>query len=278
MVALAYRMLGDLARAQDLVQEAWLRWNAHSDGVVSPKAYLLTMVTRLCLNELQSARVRHEQRRPDRLPEPIDLTHGGLSELEHLEQISMAVMVMLQRLSPAERAVLLLHDVFDFEHVEIATLIGKSTPSCRKLLERARRHVAGARRMLPADREEHLRLLRSFTEAARLGDTQQLVRMLADDAIMITDGGPAGRTASGVRNLTRPLQGAERIANFVARTATRTAASLAHEEHELNGQPAVVFRQHGTPFAALLLVIGGGKVRRVFFHADLTRLRYLARA
>ncbi|MFT3926903.1 MAG: sigma-70 family RNA polymerase sigma factor [Myxococcales bacterium] len=275
LIALAYRMLGDLGRAEDLVQEAWLRWERHSEGVESPKAYLVTMVTRLCLNELQSAKVQREHSRSDRLPEPVDVARSSLSELEHLEQISMAFLVMLQRLSPAERAVLLLHDVFDFEHSEIADLIHKSTAACRKLLERARTQVASTKRSLPTDRAEHLRLLRSFMDAATLGDTRALVEMLADNAVMITDGGEQGRTTNGVRNLPRPLEGAERIAAFVAHTTAKTAASLQIEDHELNGQPGVVFKQAGQPFAALLLEVDGGKIQRVYFHADLSRLRHL---
>src|SRR4051812_5243697 len=131
-------MLGDLARAEDMVQEAWLRWRQHRDEAASPKAYLITVVTRLCLNELGSARARREEARSDRLPEPIDLDEGGLGQVQKLEQLSMAFLVLLQRLTPAERAVLLLHEVFDFDHAEIAELVGNSAAACRKLLERAR--------------------------------------------------------------------------------------------------------------------------------------------
>src|SRR5262245_33816670 len=115
LVALAYRMLGDMGRAEDMVQEAWLRWQDSEVEPDSPKAYLVTIVTRLCLNELGSARARREESRSDRLPEPVDL-EGGPLHVERLEQISMAFLVVLQRLTPAERAVLLLHDVFDFDH------------------------------------------------------------------------------------------------------------------------------------------------------------------
>src|SRR5437899_3102169 len=126
MVSLAYRMLGDVGRAEDMVQEAWLRWQHRQEAVDSPPAYLVTMVTRLCLNELDSARARREQSRGDRLPEPVALEEGPLGRIEALEQVSMAFLVILQRLTPAERAVLLLHDVFDFPHAEIAALIDKN--------------------------------------------------------------------------------------------------------------------------------------------------------
>lgn len=277
LIALAYRMLGDLARAEDMVQEAWLRWDGHAGEADSPKAYLVTIVTRLCLNELDSARARREESRADRLPEPVDLDEGGISRLEKVEQISMAFLVVLQRLTPAERAVLLLHDVFDFDHREIAELVGNNAPACRKLLERARQHVAVERRTLMAPASDHRRLLQAFLSASTAGDTRALVELLADDATMITDGGAEGRVSQGQRNLPQPLHGAARIAAFVVAATARTAGQLQIEEHELNGQPAIVFWTGERPFAALLLAVADGKIQRVFFHADLDRLRYLGR-
>src|SRR6478736_4349846 len=166
LVAHAYRMLGDLARAEDMVQEAWLRWSGRHVNVESPRAYLVKLVTRLCFNELDSAKSRHEESRGDRLPEPVDLAEGGIGRVEMLDQISMAFLVVLQRLTPAERAVLLLRDVFEFDYREIATLIEKSEPACRKLLERAREDVAKEKRLFAASPEVHRRLLTAFHQAA----------------------------------------------------------------------------------------------------------------
>jgi len=131
LLALAYRMLGDFGRAEDGVQEAWLRFQRNVEPVEldSPRAYLIKVVTRLCLNELTSARARREESRADRLPEPIHLDEFGLSRVEILEQVSMAFLVLLQRLTPPERAALLLHDVFDFDHEEL--LQQKTEPACR---------------------------------------------------------------------------------------------------------------------------------------------------
>jgi RNA polymerase sigma-70 factor (ECF subfamily) len=277
LVALSYRMLGDLGRAEDMVQEAWLRWQAHEGEVESSRAFLVTVVTRLCLNELGSARARREENRPDRLPEPVDLDEGGIARVERLEQISMAFLVALQRLTPAERAVLLLHDVFGFGHQEIAELVGNSAVACRKLLERARRSLATERRMQSASREEHRRLLEAFLQAASGGDIQGIVQLLAEDAILVTDGGAAGRRFAGQRNLPQPMQGAARIAAFIVATAQRTAGVLRLDEHQLNGQPAAVFWNGAQPFAALLLMVADGKVQRVYFHADLHRLSRLGR-
>jgi len=277
LVALGYRMLGDLGRAQDMVQEAWLRWQGRREEADSPRAYLVTVVTRLCLNELDSAQNRREESRGDRLPEPVDLDEGGLGRLESLDQVSMAFLVVLQRLTPAERAVLLLHDVFDFAHDEIATLVGKSEAACRKLLERARQNVATEKRLFSTSQEAHRRLLGAFMQATYAGDVSALVGMLAEDAVLITDGGREGRSVGGLRNLRVPLHGAGRIATFVVEATRRVAAALEVEEHELNGQPAMVLYREGLPFAAILLGVTDGRIHRVFFHADVERLRYLGR-
>jgi RNA polymerase sigma-70 factor (ECF subfamily) len=275
LVGLAYRMLGDLGRAEDMVQEAWLRWERAEVDADSPRAYLTTVITRLCLNELESARARREESRPDRLPEPVDLDDGGLSRVERLEDISMAFLVVLQRLTPAERAVLLLHDVFDFDHQEIAGVVGNNAASCRKLLERARRHITTERRMLVSHPDEHRRLLQAFLSAALAGDTRAIVELLADDAMLISDGGAEGRVVGRQRNLPRPLQGAARIAAFVVATRPQAGNELQIEEQTLNGQPALVFWTGARPFAALLLAVADGKIQRVFFHGDLSRLQHL---
>ncbi|MBN9657171.1 MAG: sigma-70 family RNA polymerase sigma factor [Acidobacteria bacterium] len=273
LVAHAYRMLGDLGRAEDMVQEAWLRWSGREAEVASPRAYLVTLVTRLCINELNSAKTRKEESRGDRLPEPVDLDEGGLGRAELMDQVSMAFLVVLQRLTPAERAVLLLREVFDFDYKEIAELVGKSGAACRKLLERARQNVSAEKRMFATPPETHRRMLEAFTQAAKSGDLDMLVSMLAEDAVMVTDGGPEGRRVEGIRNLHAPLQGAVNIASFIAATAGR--AALETELHELNGRPALVFYSGNAPFAALLLGIADGRIERVFFHADAGKLRFL---
>ncbi len=207
LVTLAYRMLGDMGRAEDAVQEAWLRWDGHAVDAISPKAYLVTIVTRLCLTELDSARARREESRADRLPEPIALDGIAVTPVEKAEEVSMALLVILQRLKPAERAVLLLHDVFDVPHDEIGALLGKSVAACRKLLERGRQSVAEERRVMSASNDEHRRLLRAFLAAASAGDVNVLATVLAEDAVMISDGGADGVVTGGFRNLPRPLHG-----------------------------------------------------------------------
>jgi RNA polymerase sigma-70 factor, ECF subfamily len=235
----------------------------------------VTVVTRLCLNELDSARARREESRADRLPEPVHLGEAGMDRLEALEQVSMAFLVVLERLTPAERAVLLLHDVFDFAHEELASMLARSVPATRKLLERARRKVSDGRRVSTASREEHQRLLDGFFRAASTGDLDALVKLLAADAVVITDGGPNGRRIGDFKTLRRPLSGAKRVAKFVVGTAR--SAQLDAEARDLNGQPALVLYQDEQPFAALLLEVADGKIQQIFFHADLSRLGHVGR-
>jgi len=276
LVALAYRMLGDAGRAEDVVQEAWLRWSRHEEAVESARAFLVTVVTRLCLNELSSARARREESRTDRLPEPVDLTEAGMARLEVVEQVSMAFLVALERLTPAERAVLLLHEVFDFSHLEIAALIERTPATSRKLLERARRRVADGRRLVTASREEHARLLAAFVRAASAGDSAALLDLLAADAVLVTDGGEKGVSDGRFRNLRQPLTGRSRIARFIAAVSAQRGLNVSFRE--LNGRAAALFSREVEPLAALLLGVDRGKIHRVYFHADLARLRFLGRA
>jgi RNA polymerase sigma-70 factor (ECF subfamily) len=276
LLALAYRMLGDAARAEDMVQEAWLRWSRRDMNPDSPRAFLVTVVTRLCLNELASARARREESRSNRLPEPVDLAEAGMARVEAVEQVSMAFLVALERLTPAERAVLLLHEVFDFTHEEIAALIARTPATCRKLLERARRGVAEGRKLVTASREEHAHLLAAFVRAAQAGDSTAILELLASDAVLVTDGGEAGTRYGRFRNLPAPLTGATGIAHFVAAVSGQPGLDV--ELRELNGRAAAVFRRDDRPFAALLLGVKDGKIHRLYFHADVARLRFVGGA
>jgi RNA polymerase sigma-70 factor, ECF subfamily len=278
LVTLAYRMLGDVGRAEDVVQDAWLRWQGRSVSVDAPRPFLLKVVTRLCLNELDSARARREETRGDRLPEPIALDGMGLDSLVLLDEISMAFLVLLQRLSPSERAVLLLHDVFGLGHAEIAGLIHKSEAASRQILSRARGHVAGERRVFETSREEHQRLLSAFVRASQSGDVEEMMHLLADDAVLIVDAGPEGRRVGRIRNAGRPIAGARRVASFIA-AVTRERGEPGGRgdlaECVLNGQPATVFTREGRPDAALLITVADGRIQRVFVHADPNRLTHL---
>jgi RNA polymerase sigma-70 factor (ECF subfamily) len=275
LLALAYRMLGEMARAEDVVQEAWVRWQRQVE-VDSPKAFLLTTVARLCLDELGSARARREESRSDRLPEPVDLEHTGIGRLEMLDQISMAFLVLLQRLTPAERAVFLLHDVFDMRHAEIAALLGKSDAACRQLLKRAREHVATERRVFQTSRDEHRRLLTAFVQATTGGDQNALLEMLAEDAVLIADAGPGVVRYGRIRNIGRPVVGRRKVAALLKIIGSQTVGpAIEIQERTLNGEPAVVVFQEGHAVSAILVSVADGKVRHVFIQVDRERLSHV---
>lgn len=278
LLALGYRMLGDIARAEDVVQDAWLRWQKRDPRIEvdSPKAFLLTTVTRLCLDELGSARARREESRSDRLPEPVALEETGLEQAVLLDEISMAFLVLLQRLTPAERAVLLLHDVFDMSHAEIAATLGRTEAACRQLLRRARDNVAEEKRAFQASPDEHRRLLGAFVRAVNQGKPEDLAALLAEDAVMIADAGPDGGRFGRIRNIGRPLVGRRRIVAFLTAFGAEPEASrLSTFERTLNGQPAVIAVQDGRVIAAILLAVADGEIRRVFLQNDPDRLAHL---
>ncbi len=194
--------------------------------------------------------------------------------MEALEQISMAFLVVLQRLTPAERAVLLLREVFDFDYEEIAALVGKSEPACRKLLERARQHVAAEKPLFAASPEDHRRLLGAFSRG-RIGGEHRRARR--DARRGRGDGDRRRPRRSACRRHSQPPGSAHgcRQDRRVRRGDGAQHRTFEAEVHELNGQPALVFYHQDEPFAALLLAIANGRIHRVFFHADLERLRYV---
>lgn len=276
LLALGYRMLGELSRAEDAVQEAWLRWTGRSNGgdVQSPKAFLLTTVARICLDELGSARARREESRSDRLPEPVDLHENGLDRLETLDRISIAFLVLLQRLTPAERAVLLLHDVLDLSHVEIAAVLDKSEAASRQLLGRAREHVASEKRTLQVSSDEQRRLLRAFVRAVNEGHQDELLEMLAEDAVLIADAGPKGGRFGKIRNIGKPLIGSQRIAALMQAFGRQAETPrLVIHERTLNGEPAVVAVRDGRILAAIAVAVADGKIQRIFLQNDPDRLQ-----
>src|SRR5919107_5261817 len=201
--SIAYRMLGSVAEAEDVVQEGLLRLH-RADAVEHPKAFVATVVTRLAIDELRSARSRRETYVGPWLPEPI-----VTDTMPDSDSVSMALLVTLERLNPVERAVFLLHDVFDYGYDEIAEIVGKSRENCRQLALRARRHVEARRTRFEPSREQRDALAAKFFGAIREGDLDGLVSLLAEDAVMTGDGGGKGQA-----RLT-PLHGGMKVARFL---------------------------------------------------------------
>jgi RNA polymerase sigma-70 factor (TIGR02957 family) len=240
--AIAYRMLGSVSEAEDVVQEALLRVHQaleFGEQIVSPRAFIATVTTRLAINELRSARVRRELYFGEWLPEPI-ITDGYDDPAWHAElaeSLSLAVLVLLERLSPEQRAVLLLHDVFDYGYPEIATIVGKSQENVRQLASRARRHVEERRPRFQATREQRDELARRFFAAAEHDDLAGLESLLAHDVALTADGG--GKAPA----LARSLRGRNRVAPAVLswmRLAGRVPG-LSLRPVEVNGAPGAIF-------------------------------------
>jgi len=275
--AIAYRMLGSVADAEDIVQDVYLRWQRTPDlEVREPRAYLTTVVTRLAINELKSARVQRETYVGPWLPEPLVTEHApdSSASVELAESLSMAFLVMLERLSPIERAVLLLHDVFDFDYAEIARIVDKSEANCRQLLSRAKKHVVADEARFDADREQAARLTQRFTDAAGAGDMEGMLAVLAEDITLWADGG--GKVPGAAL---RPIHGADAVARFViGRTTQFATAERTTRPAQINGQPGFVVYASGRPLTALIFHVRDGRIRAIYAVGNPDKLRNVAEA
>jgi RNA polymerase sigma-70 factor, ECF subfamily len=276
LFAIAYRMLGSVAEAEDVVQDAYLKWqNASAAEVRAPRAYLATIVTRLAINQLRSARNQRETYVGHWLPEPLvtDYAPDASEPVELAESLSMAFLVMLERLSPTERAVLLLHDVFDFEYAEIAQIIDKTEANCRQLLARAKKHIDAPSRKFDADPEQADRLLQLFRNAATLGDIDGLLAVLAEDITLYADGGGKVRGAA-----LRPIHGSDDVSRFVVGVVQRLVpAERTIRSARINGQPGFIVYVNGTPLAALILDVRNDRIRTIYAIGNPDKLRALPR-
>jgi RNA polymerase sigma-70 factor (ECF subfamily) len=254
---LAYRMLGSLADADDVLQEAYLRWS-HADraAVESPRAYLASIVTRLCIDRRQAIEARKESYIGPWLPEPVvepaEADPGG--RLEAAESVSLAFLVVLESLTPTERAAYLLRRVFDYGYDEIAAILGKSEPACRQLVSRAEGRVLERRPRFEADAAEAERLTDAFLHACSTGDLDGLVAILAADAVAVTDGG--GKAAAALV----PIRGAERVARFFLGLMKKLPPGLELRRVRVNGRPGVLTVLDGQSFNVLTLDVADGRV------------------
>lgn len=273
---LAYRMTGSLADAEDVVQEAYLRWNgADTESVREPRAFLATLVTRLCLDQLKSARARRETYVGPWLPEPVldtqELTADAMTELA--QDVSVALMLALERLSPVERAAFLLHDVFGYDHPEIAEMLGKSPAACRKLAERARVHVRASRIRTQPTEAECSRVIDAFLHAVTRGDATVLGEVLVADAVLYSDGG--GRVPAA----TNPIHGRDRILRFVLGVAAKACpTSMSVKLAKLNGMPGLLLFHEGKLVQATAFELDAEGVTAIYSVRNPDKLTFLARA
>jgi RNA polymerase sigma-70 factor (ECF subfamily) len=262
LFSVAYRMLGSVADAEDMLQETFLRWQQAAAGEVqSARAYLVTIITRLCINQLNSARVRREEYVGEWLPEPLvsDPESDPMGLVKVDESLSMAFLFLLERLTPMERAVFLLREVFDYEYAEIAGALGQTEANCRQILRRARQHVGDVRRRFDASARAHSDLLGRFIKATRSGDLQGLVNMLADDVVLHTDGG--GKAAA----LPHEVHGAEAVATTILkRMGSDVPRDAVSRLARINGDPGFVGYVNGKVFSAITLDVQEGRIQGIY--------------
>jgi RNA polymerase sigma-70 factor (ECF subfamily) len=265
LLRVAYRMLGSMADAEDVLQEAWLRWSGTDrDAVQVPAAFLRRVVTRLCLDNMKSARVRREEYVGPWLPDPI-------VEPDPVEDVTLPLMIALERLSPLERAAFLLHDVFGESFNDVAKSLGREPAACRQLAARARDHVRAEKPRFPVERKHGLEIARAFFAASRSGEIGHLGQMLAEDVSFYSDGGgkrpAAARVMVGWNEVTRTFAAIRRLMGGRTGTLVRYAY--------INGLPGFVSREPDGVLQTTALLIDDGKVKAVYVMRNPDKLQHL---
>lgn len=274
LFSIAYHMLGSVADAEDILQEAFIRWQGtDAADIQSTRAFLVTIVSRLCINHLQSARVQREEYVGQWLPEPVvtDPSADPVSAVTVGESLSLAVLVLLERLTPQERAVLLLRDVFDYDYAEIARTIGKDEANCRQILHRARERVTEMRPRFKASVEKKEEFLTKFLQATSSGDLNGLVALLAADATLRADGGGKG---PAIPNL---IDGADRVARAIIGGLSKLVPrNMTSRKTQINGEPGIVSYLDGRPFSVVTLDIADDRIQTVYVVTNPEKLAHLA--
>jgi RNA polymerase sigma-70 factor (ECF subfamily) len=259
LFSIAYRMLGSAMDAEDVVQEAYLRWREAQAEVRSPKAYLSTVVTRLSIDRLRSVRAKREQYVGPWLPEPIatgdtpDVADAPVVE----ESLSMAFLVLLESLTPVERAVYLLREIFDYDYAEISRVVGKTETNCRQIAHRTRSAVAARRPRFESSQEEQERITKKFVEACADGDMRGLLSLLSEDAVFYSDGG--GKVVAA-RN---PVRGSDRVARLLLGLAGKMTREFAVRLAGVNGQPGIIVYAGDLPDGVFTLEVSEGRIEAV---------------
>jgi len=257
---IAYRMLGSVAEAEEVVQDAWLRWHeADKAGFDSAEAWLVTVVTRLSIDRLRAAKVQREHYIGAWMPEPTLTDAPATPEqlLERADNVSVAFLAVLERLTPEARAAFLLREVFDADYEEVARTLGKSEAACRQLVHRAKSQVQEARPRFQVSRETHQRLLRAFADAAARGSLQDLKALMAEDVELIGDGG------GKVQSFSKMLRGSQRLAQLYYALWRRMGASVRMELVDINGEPGLLRFFDGQLESAQTFEIEGERIVRI---------------
>ena len=274
LFSIAYRMLGSVADAEDMLQETFIRWQQSGDeNVRSPRAFLATIVSRLCINQLQSARVQREEYVGQWLPEPIvtDPASDPFGVIKVDESLSMAFLVLLERLTPVERAVFLLREVFEYEYVEIASILGQTEANCRQILRRARQHVSALRPRFATSAHQQNDLFERFLGAVRTGEMEGLVALLAEDVVLHSDG---GGKAIAVPNI---VQGSNNVARGILGGFKKLVPeNLVRRFVLINGEPGLVIYLDGKPHSVLTIDLSEGKIQTIYIVTNPEKLLHVA--
>jgi RNA polymerase sigma-70 factor, ECF subfamily len=273
LFSIAYRMLGTVADAEDMLQETFIRWQQTADVEVrNPRAFLITIISRLCINQLQSGRAKREEYVGHWLPEPVltDQESDPLGVLRLDESLSMALLVLLERLTPVERAVFLLREVFDYTYADIAQTLGQTEANCRQLFHRARQHVGTMRKRFQTSGREHLDLLERFVQASRNGDMEGLISLLSSDVTLHSDG---GGKAIAVPNVVR---GAEKVARGLVHGITHVLPKdLVFKSAWINGDAGVISYLDGKPYSVLIIDVRNSLVKAVYIVTNPDKLAHV---
>ena len=275
--AVAYRMLGSVAEAEDIVQEAWLRWQgADHAHIASPEAFIVTTTSRLAIDHLRKASTRRETYVGPWLPEPL-VTEGTQSpitpeeQMELADDISMALLHLLERLSPDERAAFLLFEAFDYSHAEIAQLIGKSEAACRQMLSRARKRIQAEHPRFNTGAREHARLTELFQQAMMDGDPEAILACMKEDAVFYSDGG--GKVAAALN----PIYGREKITRFWLGVMRKFEQRTTSRAALINGLPGVLLTDGETLHSAVSLRIEDGRIAALYVQRNPEKLADILR-
>lgn len=260
LFGIAYRMLGSVQDAEDVVQETYVRWEQVDHATVkSPEAYLTSIATRLALDQLKSARKKREVYVGPWLPEPIvNEKTDAATQLELAESLSTAFLVLLETLSPVERAAYVLREVFDYAYSDLAPILGKSEAACRQLVKRARARIAEGRPRFDAPPDEERKLAEKFLRVVTDGDVNDFVTILADDAILYTDGG--GKVPSALR----PIYGADKIARFFVGVRRFQEGEYTTAVCRVNGRTGVIVYEDGQPNSVWTFAVRDGRIERLY--------------
>ncbi|MEV6634537.1 sigma-70 family RNA polymerase sigma factor [Actinoplanes sp. NPDC051470] len=270
LFGIAYRMLGSVGEAEDLVQDVWLRWQGADRGVVeNPAAFLATTATRLAINALRSARARRETYVGPWLPEPVDTSADPFLGAERGEALELAVLLLMEKLTPQERAAYVLREAFDYPYGQIALILNATEPAVRQLVSRARRHVAGDRKA-PVPEAAQRKLLATFLDAARGGDLAALEEMFAADVASISDG-------DGARNVARKeVVGAARVAKFIAAFSSWYWDGVTLEWITANGRPGAVMRRGDALLGLVTLTASADGIDQLLWQLNTSKLGAVA--